>query len=141
MLALVKWYDEKAPNLVAQPPKRAKKRKFKKRVFDYNDNTPREALTINESETDLCKLIWQAVVVQALYDLANKNDKAIAMAASSWFAGGQGSDFEMVCDLANISKPLVLKKMREVLKDGEKALEGFNCNSLRNNFLEHKRGK
>ena len=119
---------------------RAKKRLHEGKVL------PRKALPIDESELPLCVLMWQSTIVQAFYDLANdtKNQdaKLLRAEASSWFfaskpiEGTGQSDFDLVCDLACLSKSKVQKMARKILKEGEKALEGFNFRTIRKDFSD-----
>ena len=125
------------PARPAEKPKPARKNKFSKRLHDNGVVLPREGLPIHESETKLCMAIWQSVVIQSMYDLSGKGGSAerrMARAeASSWFSEGEG-DFEMVCEMANLS-PAQVRKIAKTIRDNGVELTGcFNFRSVRKEY-------
>lgn len=148
MLALVS-NKEKEENCINQTKSATKilkleyrKRKFKARFKDEDYPQVRKPTPIDESDLSLCVLMWQSTIIQALYDLSNtaKNAEAkiLRAEANSWFFGDSKNcpspDFELVCELAALSQAKVLRMARIVLKQGEKALEGFNFRSIRKDY-------
>jgi hypothetical protein len=119
------------------------KRKTFRRFTEEDVVAPREPIFIDESETDLCALIWQSVIMQALYDLTIERKapegKFLRSSAVAWFTGSASctqSDFAMVCDLAGVCKLKVVKIARKVIAEGEKALLGFSLYRLRKDFSD-----
>lgn len=122
--------------------KSRRKRKFKKRVRESHLVQPREPIPIDISETDNCTSLWQSVVIQNLYDIANQSSsiehREIKAKALAWV--GQGvqkdftTDFEMVCELAQIDPKKVIACAGKLNKEGMVCLEGHNSRSFRKDY-------
>jgi len=78
--------------------------------MEQNNNTAEERIIvpIDEHDTEKCRVLWLAVIMQNLSDGLNHSDKypfkQRRIDALKWFEAeeGEGSDFAMVCDLAGI---------------------------------------
>ena len=118
-----------------------RKRKFKKRLRESAIVKPREPIPVHESETDLCIALWRSVIVQALYDISGKGGnierRLIRAEALAWFSApgndSQESDFEHICQLANLSPNKIRGVVREVRENGEEIIDGFNFRTIRRN--------
>jgi len=129
-----KFLDKNAPK-----PIFLRKRKFKKRLRETAIIQPRQIMPIDESEGDLCAVLWRSVVVQALYDISghggNHERRLVRAESLAWFAAsGQKdseSDFEYVCQLADLKASSILKLVKEVREKGEEIMDGFNFRTLR----------
>lgn len=116
---------------------------IKRRLRESQNIEPREGVPIAQKDTDSCVALWQSIVVQAIYDLVGEgggNHRQQARAeALAWFGesanarDGRQSDFEMVCDMANLNPQQVRECARKCRKEGIKMLDGFNFRSLRKN--------
>lgn len=122
-----------------------RKRKFKKRFRDENFGE-RAVSHIDESDTSLCVSLWRSVIVQALYDVSGKGGnearKLVRAESNAWFSNlkpasndnnncwGQ-TDFEYVCELANLNPSTVLKVVKEVRENGVEVLENYNSRTFR----------
>lgn len=99
-----------------------------------NDDSfePRPGIPIDETETDLCRALWLAVAVQALIDATSGSRKKPAIKNKSnalkWLAENEdvNSDFETVCDLANIDPKDLRKMFKEIRRDPSRSLD-FRC--------------
>lgn len=122
-----------------------RKRKFKKRIRETPSNIMRELTPIDESETSLCTSLWRSVIVQALYDVAgkggNETRKLVRAESNSWFANikmasndNGPTDFEYVCELANLNPATVLKIVKEVREKGNEILESYNSRTFRKKY-------
>lgn len=136
LLDLTKVIEEKK----AQKLKFKRKSKPRKRLREVGKVEPREPVPIIEADTDLCFSIWQSVIVQAIYDIVGEGTGASRVEAKAealaWFAQGVGedgkqTDFELVCELAQMEPTLVMKCARLAKKQGVEALDGFNFRTLR----------
>lgn len=123
-----------------------RKRKFKKRFRESLVVKPRDPVPIHESETSLCVALWRSVIMQAVYDISGRDGniaRRITRAeALAWFSGtsqeGQSSDFEYVCELANLLPCGVLALVKEVRENGEEIFEGLNFRTLRKDYSSRK---
>lgn len=143
LLAMItKEEDGNSGNIVPKLPElrsKLRKRKFKRRFRDKKTIRARKGKPINEAEWEICVSLWQSVIVQALYDAAGSGQsperKLQRAEAFSWFSekglGGEISDFEMVCDLANMDPQKVIKCAKRVKSEGIVDFEGMNFRSLR----------
>jgi len=135
-------YIERKFSAVGLPPPR--KRKFKHRLRENPVVTPRAGTPIHESETDLCIILWRSVIVQALYDISgsegNHNRRLTRAEGLAWFAAnsrGDGeSDFEYVCQLADLQPSRILALVREVRERGEEIIDGFNFRTIRRDYSD-----
>lgn len=108
---------------------------------------PREGIPIDENETEQCKSLWRAVVIQALYDLsgsAGTIEKKIRRANSyAWFSelphDGGMNDFSMVCDLAGIDRKKLLRAVRLMREEGVEIDEELNFKTIRKEFQMRRR--
>lgn len=114
----------------------------RKRLREPKKIAKREALPIAENETDLCVSVWQSVVLQAFYDLANaattheqKLDRAQTVA---WFGQGVAkcsadapTDFEIVCELARLDPFAIAKLANKIIKGEDVKIDGLNFRTLR----------
>lgn len=124
---------------VTPAPILLRKRKFKRRFRESAIIQPRQALPIDESESDLCVILWRSVIMQALYDISGKDggvERRLTRAEGlAWFAAvgqsNQESDFEYVCQLANLNSASILLLVKEIREKGHEILEGFNFRTLR----------
>ena len=124
-------FSQPQPKLIAQKIK-AKKIRYTK-LDDKRLQKHRQIIPILEDESKQCQNLWQAVIVQALQDLANprKDSAQECRRAAAWV--GQGvkkdhiTDFEYVCDLANLPPSRVTKIVRKVMEEG---LEVADCSPL-----------
>lgn len=127
---------------------RKKKRtgRSKRRLREPKIIVQREVVEILAADTDSCTSIWQSVVVQAFYDLLSESqafeqklERANAMA---WFGQGvaaknsEPTDFQMVCELAELDPYALIKLARKVIRgDGKEVrqqiVSGFNFRTLR----------
>jgi len=125
--------------------------KTKSRLRESKKITQRKVETIHTIDTDSCLSIWQSVVVQAFYDIISeahnyeqKIDRANAIA---WFgqgirADGRQTDFQTVCDLANLDVYAVMKLARKAIRgDKKKLISGFNFRTLRKGSSSRIRSK
>lgn len=120
---------------------KAKPRPVRRRLREPKEVAPRDGIPIHEQDTDNCTALWQSIIVQAMYDLVGeggsyhrRQDRAEALA---WFGqplgfeGTDQSDFEMVCDMAELTPSKVKECAKKCRKEGVAMLEGFNFRSLR----------
>lgn len=144
MQQYLKLVHDKTPYIPQKPKMHYKSRKNKKIAPKFKrtnevKHPPREALPIPASETDLCRSLWQSVIIQALYDVGTDwkthEHNHVRAEALAWFGQGAGkhrtNDFEMVCDLAEMDLKLVQKLAKKVRDDGINVLEGFNFRTMR----------
>ncbi len=123
----------------AAGPDFPRKRKFKHRVRENAISLPRKVIPIDESETDLCAVLWRSVVVQALYDISghggNLERRLTRAEGLAWFAvrgdDVDESDFEYICLLADLVPTRILAIAKEVRERGEEVMNGFNFRTLR----------
>ena len=92
---------------------------------------PRETFPpIGPDDSAACVSLWFSVILQMMYDLATEsNQKCVAQRkadARKWLR--KSSDFQMVCDLANVSPDLVMRQFEKIESAGR---DGFNGQSLR----------
>jgi hypothetical protein len=116
-----------------------RKRKFKKRLRESAIVEPRTSLLIDETETDSCASLWRSVIVQAIYDISgeggNMERRLIRADALAWFTsagiGAIESDFEFVCQLANLVPGKICEMVHGVRENGREIIEGFNFRTVR----------
>jgi len=127
------------PGAATEEPDYERKRKFKPRLRREEAGVDkREEVPIHESEAEQCSILWRSVVMQALYDISGKGGnferKLIRSEAMSWFAriGAEGqSDFEYVCELADMLPEKVMSLVKKVRERGEDLIENTNFRSVR----------
>ena len=122
-----------------------KKRKLRqKRLREPEKVELREGEAIKEADTDQCISIWQSVIIQAIYDIAaNESDAEKKAQALSWFAQGvsktnKPTDFELVCELAELDPKQVMECVKIAKKQGIEILDGFNFRTLRKSSSNRK---
>ena len=118
-----------------------RKRKFKKRFHESDNHPPRGPIPIDETESPLCVLLWQSTIIQALYDLtastSSAEGKLVRAEASSWFfVSSLSEDFMLVCELACLCPLKVRSMARQVAKEGDKLLDGFNFRTIRRDLSD-----
>lgn len=87
---------------------------------------------INETETDLCRLLWKCVALQAVVDARSKSQKPemqeVKASAIDWL-NGQGEyaiDFEMVCEFAGLEPQSTKRNFIELATHKREGID-FRC--------------
>ncbi len=91
----------------------------------------RKGTPIDESETDFCRALWMAVLIQACIDARSgstqrdtKRDKAEALA---WLSDAEeGGDFVTVCELAGLDPSKARKSIKRFLGQKNARID-FRC--------------
>jgi hypothetical protein len=99
-----------------------------------NDNNPEQRIIvpIDENDTENCRILWLSVIVQNLNDSLYKSDKypfkKRRVEALEWFAapGGEGSDFAMVCNLANVDFQETKTRIDDFIAGRQNSID-FRC--------------
>ena len=84
----------------------------------------REGIEIDETETDLCRGLWLAVLMQICTDAKTKGSdsraRKIKADALAWLAQpNEDSDFATVCELADVKPAIIRERVRSFLRTGE----------------------
>ena len=97
-----------------------------------NANEPTQYPAIDESETDLCRAIWIAVIVQAVIDAkSNRKRQEYRTAkkeAIKWLEAkaGEESEFAEICSLAGLDFRNTQKQLLEIIHDKNRSVN-FHC--------------
>lgn len=96
---------------------------------------------IDETETDLCRLLWKCVALQAILDARTKSQKpenqAIKRSAIDWISakGDDAIDFEMVLEFADLDAGLIQEVFIDLAHDRR---EGIDFRSMKRENPENR---